>query len=215
MFRLGPGWDYNAGVMKYLKTSVLLFALFAVVGLPAYAQREIPKDMVITLKRTMCFGWCPAYTLTITADGTVKFTPTGTYVYRRDGVMPSLPLTRSITADQLRILIAELEKINFYSLRNRYGRAEKSSGGPSCPNYWTDSPSAYITFVRNGKRKSVAHYLGCAGAKILDDLVALEETIDKIAGTEQWTSQFGWGAASVVDLKLQVNPSNSSKPDKP
>jgi hypothetical protein len=163
----------------------------------------------------MCFGWCPAYTLTIRADGTVKFTPTGAYAYRGDGAVPSFPLTGVITADQLRVLIAEFEKIKFYSLRNHYGRAEKFKSGPSCPSFSTDSPSADVSIVKNGKRKTVGHYLGCEGAKILDDLVALENKIDEIANTEQWTSQFGWGTGNVVDLKLQVNRSNSSKPEKP
>ena len=163
----------------------------------------------------MCFGWCPAYTLTISSDSSVKFTPTGTFVYRGDGVMPRVPLTARITAEQLKVLLAEFEEIKFYSLRNRYGRAEKSGTGPSCPQYSTDGPSATVTIVRNGKRKSVDHYLGCSGAQVLDDLEALENRIDNIVNTEQWTSLFGWGAASVVDLNLQVNPASPSKPVKP
>jgi hypothetical protein len=201
--------------MRFLRITVFLAALLAGGALSAYSQREIPKDLAITLERSMCFGWCPADILTITADGTVKFTPRGAYAYRGDGMMPSFPLTGSITADQLSALLNEFEKIKFYSLRNHYGRAERSNGGPSCPKSWTDNPSADITIVRNGKQKSVGHYLGCEGAKILDDLVALENKVDKIANTEQWTSQFGWGVGSVVDLKLQVNRSNSSKPEKP
>lgn len=209
------GWDYNAGVMRSLQIAAFLAALLAAGGLSTYSQREIPKDLAITLKRSMCFGWCPAYTLTMTANGFVKFTPTGAYAYRGDGVTPSFPLTGSITADQLSALLTEFEKIKFYSLRNHYGRSERSNGGPSCPKSSTDNPSADITVVRNGKRKSVGHYLGCKGAKILDDLAALENKIDKIANTEQWTSQFGWGVGSVVDLKLQVNHLNSSTPEKP
>jgi hypothetical protein len=164
----------------------------------------------------MCFGKCPAYTLTITAERVVEFTPTGTYGIRGDRTMPMLPLKGVVTDDQLIFLIAEFEKIKFHSLRNHYGHAGKSSSGPSCPRYWTDSPSARITLVKNGKRKSVSHYLGCQGAKILADLEALEDNIDKTASTEKWISQFGWGGgASVIDLKLQVNPGKSSKPDHP
>jgi hypothetical protein len=201
--------------MKLLRVTVFLVALFVVGGLPVYSQEAVPKDLVITLERTMCFGWCPAYTITIGAGGAVKFTPTGSFAYRGDGAVPSFPLTGRVTAEQLKVLVAEFEKIKFYSLRKNYGRAWKSSIGSSCPSYSTDSPSANITIVRNGKRKSVDHYLGCDGAKILDDLEALENKIDKIANTEQWTSQFGWGTGSVVDLKLTVNPATPSKPKKP
>src|SRR6059058_5801427 len=34
---------------------------------------EIPKDTLITLERTACFGTCPVYKLTISADGKVAF----------------------------------------------------------------------------------------------------------------------------------------------
>jgi Domain of unknown function (DUF6438) len=127
---------------------------------------------MVTLERTMCFGWCPAYTLTITADGTVKFNPEGAFARRGDGPMPSLPLTDKITANQLRMLFAEIKKINFFSLQQRYGR--KGNRSSECPEYWTDNPSAIIRIVAQGKRKMVSHYLGCQGRKILSDLEQLK-----------------------------------------
>jgi hypothetical protein len=200
--------------MKLLHIA-MLFALVAVGVSSTYSQEAIPKDLEITLERTMCFGWCPAYTLTIAANGTVNFTPTGNYSVRGDGSVPTFPLTGTVTLNQLKVLIAEFEKIHFYSLRNRYGRKGSSGGGPSCPHYATDNPGAYITIVISGRRKTVSHYLGCEGSKVLDDLVTLEEKIDEMAGTTRWTSQFGWGTGSVTDLKLTVNRSNRSMPDKP
>ena len=194
--------------MRFIQVVMLSTVLLAS---GAYSQ-PIPKDLEITLERTMCWGWCPAYTLVISSDGTVKFTPVGTYVYLPDGPAPSFPLIDHVTPEQLRVLTAEFEKIRFHSLRKRYGRAGSSSDGPSCPNYWTDSPSAFLTLVSNGKRKSVSHYLGCNGAKVLEDLVALEEKIDEIARTKRWTSQFGWKTANVTDLKLRVNTATAPPP---
>ncbi|MEP6848025.1 MAG: DUF6438 domain-containing protein, partial [Acidobacteriota bacterium] len=78
--------------IKILRIAVLTSALLLCAGLSAYAQTEIPNDLSLTLEKTMCFGWCPAYTLTITAEGIVKFTPTGAFAHRGDGPMPSLPL---------------------------------------------------------------------------------------------------------------------------
>lgn len=201
-------------VVRSLQIAVFLTSLLSGGVLSAYSQQEIPKDLAITLERSMCRGWCPAYTLTITADGAVKFTPEGEFARRGDGPKPSFPLTGRMTTDQLTVLIAEFDKIKFYSLGNHYGRIGRSNGGPTCPRSWTDHPSANITIVRKGKRKSVGHYLGCEGAKILDDLMALENKIDELANTEQWTSQFGWGVGNVVDLKLKVDRSNPPKPDK-
>jgi hypothetical protein len=162
----------------------------------------------------MCFGWCPAYTLTITADGTVKFTPDGAFAHRGDGPMPSLPLTGKITAGQLKMLLSEATNINFFSLQGRYGRAGKSKSSSNCPEYWTDGPSAIISIVAKGKRKKVSHYLGCQGTKTLGDLAQFEEGIDKIANTDQWTSQFGWGVGSVADLLLSDNELADLSPDK-
>ncbi|MBP7415582.1 MAG: DUF6438 domain-containing protein [Pyrinomonadaceae bacterium] len=191
--------------MKVLRILVLTSALLFCGSFSAYSQQDIPKDFILTLERTMCFGWCPAYTLTINADGTVKFTPDGGFAYRGNGPMPKLPLTGKITNGQLSTLLSEVKRVNFFSLRGDYGQAGGSNRSSKCPEYWTDSPSATIRIVANGKRKTVSHYLGCSGTKTLSDLEKFEVGIDKIANTDQWTSQFGWGGASVVDLLLSSN----------
>lgn len=191
--------------MKVLRITVIMGMLLLCERFSAQAQENIPKDFMVTLERTMCFGWCPAHELTIFADGTVKFTPTGAFARRGDGAVPSLPLTGKITTGQLATLLSEIKNINFFSLQKRYGEAGKSERSSKCPEYWTDSPSAIIRIVVNGRRKTISHYLGCEGTKILSDLVQFEDQIDKIAGTDQWTSQFGWGVGSVVDLLLSNN----------
>jgi hypothetical protein len=51
--------------------------LFSVAGLlasffvfvPALSQQQIPKNTLIILERTGCLGTCPAYKVTISADG--------------------------------------------------------------------------------------------------------------------------------------------------
>lgn len=201
--------------MKVLLITLFTSSILFCGSFSAYSQEDIPKDFMVTLERTMCFGWCPAYTLTITADGTVKFTPDGEFAHRGDGLMPSLPLTGKITTGQLNILLSEVKNINFFSLQGHYGRAAKSQGSSKCPESSTDNPSAIIRVVAKGKRKTVSHYLGCRGTKILSDLVQFEDGIDKIASTDQWASQFGWGVGSVVELLLNndelANPSSNKQ----
>jgi hypothetical protein len=210
------GWlqDYNGFVMRVSQISVLTSVVLVAGCLLAYSQQDIPKDLSITLERTRCFGWCPAYAVTITADGTMKFTPEGAFAIRGDGPMPSLPITGRVTADRLNDLLAEFRQIKFFSLQRRYGSAEKSNTGPSCPEYSTDSSSADVTIVINGKRKTVSHYLGCGGASILDRLVVLEDKIDDLANTQQWTSRFGWGVGSVVELRLSSDEIDNLSADK-
>ena len=192
--------------MKATRPAVLLAALFLCGGLSAYSQEKIPKDLTITLERTMCpLGHCPAYTLRITADGSVKFTPDGAFAQRGDGSMPSFPLAGTVTTNQIKDLLTEFQRIKFFSLKNRYRPTGRNNIGPSCPEYWTDSPTAVTTIIGNGRRKKVSHYLGCQGADVLDQLVALEQKIDDTANAKQWISQFGWSAGSVVDLQLNKN----------
>ena len=191
--------------MKALQSTVLMCVLLLGGYFSAHAQHNIPRDFMVTLERTMCFGWCPAYKLTILADGTVKFTPVGAFAHRGNGPIPSLPLTGKITTGQLAALLTDVKNIKFFSLQRRYGKAGKSNGSSTCPESWTDRPSAIISIVAQGKRKTVSHYLGCRGTKILSDLKKFEDGIDKIANTDQWTSQFGWGVGSVVDLLLSNN----------
>jgi hypothetical protein len=202
------------GAVKLVNITILV-AVFTFCGIAsAYAQEQIPDDLMITLERTMCFGWCPAYSLTIKADRTVKFSPDGQFAQRGDGPMPSLPLTGKITAQQLGILLSEIKKINFFSLQRHYGREGKSKRSSNCPKYWTDSPSATITIIAKGKRKTVGHYLGCKGAKVLDDLEKFEHKIDEIANADRWTSVFGWGSASVVELSLSSYEIANVSPDR-
>ena len=44
-------------------------------------------------------------------------------------------------------------------------------------------------------------------------LDSLEDKIDKIAGSDRWISQFGWGVGSVVDLLLNANEIRSLSSD--
>lgn len=191
--------------MKVLRITVLTCAALLCGSFLAYAQEKVPKDFTVTLERTSCYGWCPAYKLTILADGTVQFSPVGAFAQRGDGPMPSLPLTGKITTGQLAKLLSDIKRINFFSLKKHYVVDETSKRRSNCPEWSSDSPTVFITIVAKGMQKTVSHYLGCEGTKTLSDLVKFEDGIDKIAGTDQWTSQFGWNVGSVVDLFLSAN----------
>jgi len=201
--------------MKAFHLVILTSTLLAVGCLSAFSQQQIPKDLTITLERTMCpLGWCPAYTLTIAADGVVKFTPEGAFVQRGDGPVPGFPMIGKIMPHQMKDLFTEFQKLKFFSLRKRYHPVGRNNTGPSCPDYYTDSPTAVTTIVGNGRRKTVRHYLGCKGSDVLNRLVALEDKIDATANAKQWVSQFGWGVGSVVDLQLSTDSLSSLNSNK-
>lgn len=134
-------------------------------------HQGIPRDLKITLERTECFGFCPVYKLTITADGSVVFE--GRRFVKQEGVTIS-----SVSPERLKQLIAEFDRVKYFSLEDDYTETRLS-----CP---TDQPSAITSIRINGKSKTINHYLGCLEPKVPKGLTELENKIDEIVNTAQW-----------------------------
>lgn len=132
------------------------------------------SDDSIALERTACFGTCPIYTVTISADGTVSFE--GRRFTKVQG-----SASGHITAAAFRDLAGEFEKVDYFSLPDEF-----TPGTKLCPNMVTDMPSANTSIRLNGKAKRVGHYYGCGNLPVLDKLSALEKKIDEVAGTQKW-----------------------------
>ena len=128
---------------------------------------------VITLERTVCYGFCPAYKVSIFGDGSVLYE--GKEFVKKKGKAEGL-----ITKDQLQQLVREFEKLDYVNLDDEY------SEGHNCPESWTDNPSAITSLNQNGKVKRVVHYYGCRGLTILDQLTALENKIDEVVNSKRW-----------------------------
>jgi len=135
------------------------------------AQR---RNDLITLERTVCFGSCPSYRVTISQDGTVTFEG-------RRFVKTTGTVTEQVSPDKFQQLVDEFEGIKYFSLQDRY--TQRADG---CTTFMTDMPSANTSLSLNGRVKTVAHYFGCRGPEIIPALTALERKIDEIAGTEKW-----------------------------
>ena len=107
------------------------------------AAQQVPQDTRITLERTVCYGFCPSYKLTISADGAVVFE--GRRFVKTVGTARS-----AISQDHLRELLGKFENLDYFNLRNRYE-------GPrdGCEGLVTDHPSAITSITTNGKTKSV------------------------------------------------------------
>ena len=163
--------------MKRLLTAVLL--IISAAGFSA-AQETLPKDSVITLERTPCFGMCDSYKLTISANGDVEFVPKRHGADHKPGT--GTRFKDRISLDMVKQLVAEFEKINHFSLCDRYD----ISSDKLCPRASTDHPSAITSITIDGKSKEVHHYHGCEGNPILDKLTALEDKNDQIAVRPEW-----------------------------
>lgn len=145
---------------------------------PLLTQNEIPSDTTISLERTACFGPCPIYTVTIVADGTVTYN--GEKYVRESGVIVS-----SISEENIRKLIREFEKINYFEYEDDYGYDSVEL----CQQIATDNPSAITTFTIRERSKRINHYYGCRGFPGEEELTSLENMIDEIVNAAQWIDE--------------------------
>src|SRR5882762_5783341 len=129
------------------------------------------KDLVISLERTTCYGNCPAYKLTIYGDGRVE------YEGGKNVKLTARKEARLKPAD-LKKIVSAFDKANYFSISS-YAEAKCSC------SFCTDMPTV-ITEIRVAEKSHrVEHYYGCRCAP--KELWELEESIDSLAGTEQWT----------------------------
>lgn len=156
-----------------MKSCLLVVAILIAVTLIitgcAGTQTPIPndlKDVVITLERTVCFGACPEYKLSIHGDGTVIYE--GMRFVRIEGTVKT-----TISEHKIQQLVSEFQRIDYFSLEDSY---EEHNA--------TDMPSAITSITINGKTKTIRHYHGDFSAP--EELTKLEDRIDEIVNTDQW-----------------------------
>jgi hypothetical protein len=156
--------------MKLILWICLCFALVACSGLPAQTSTPDYSDLVITLERTVCFGACPAYHLTIYRDGRVVYE--GKAFVAVEGTQ-----TTQISAEQVAELVMAFETAGYFSLEENYTVAA------------TDLPTTITSITINGQSKRISHY-GIGGSSDLDsaprELYELENKIDEIVNSNQW-----------------------------
>lgn len=143
-----------------------------------------PDKAVVTMTRGACFGTCPAYTISVTGAGLVRFStedetvPGASEVHRRynvSGVLWPGVHTAQVNSAAARGLIERVREIGFLGLKNEY----------SCPV--TDQSATQLTFTAPGVKKTVVDYVGeCVGMP--HAVSALEDEIDQIAGSTRWVS---------------------------
>jgi hypothetical protein len=141
----------------------------------ANAARRPTK--VITLERTVCFGACPNYKLTIFSDGRVSYE--GIRFVKKMG-----KATGHISRAKLSNLVRAFLNINYFDLPDSF-----QPGQNPCPQQATDMPSATTSLTWQGQSKTITHYHGCSGVSTLELLTKLENKIDEAVNVKQWTGK--------------------------
>ena len=131
--------------------------------------------IVVMLERRKgdCWGPCPIYKLKIFSDGKVIF-------IGEENVKEKTTVKSQINQKQLKTLSAEFEKIDYFTMADKYVPQE------NCPSQNSDSQTVFTSYTVGEKTKFITHYLGCEGTNELRNLVILEKNIDQIVATNQW-----------------------------
>ena len=124
------------------------------------------KDLVITLERTVCYGTCPIYKLTLDGDGRVIYE--GEEHVRVIGTS-----TTQISLRRVKKIVSEFYNVDYFSLKDDYLEWDI-----------TDMPGAITAITINGKTKTIRHYHGDKSAP--KELTKLEDRIDEIVGSQRW-----------------------------
>jgi len=132
----------------------------------------------IALERTLCFGTCPAYRLSLRRTGEIHFTSRN-------------PGERLDTAD--RAGPATLDSLQARAIQARFFSLPDSidQGSPLCPDYATDHPSLTLTFFARSTKR-VYYYTGCylrsdhTMAPALEALARLAFAFDSATGARRW-----------------------------
>jgi len=123
------------------------------------------KELVISMRKTACYGSCPVYTLKLFSNKEIYFI--GESYTEKIG-----KYYNSLTENEYNLLIQAFLAADFFNFKNEY------------TGNITDMPTTYITFNYNGQTKTIKDYYS-APAK----LKQLEKLFDSFREKENWILQ--------------------------
>lgn len=120
------------------------------------------ENAIITMERTVCFGSCPDYSLTIYGNGTVHYEG-------RNFVAVTGRQTSTIPPEDVRELVKNFYDIGYFSLEDEYAVPV------------TDLPTTTTSISIDGRFKEIVDYYGAP-----EKIRQLENKIDEVAKSEVW-----------------------------
>ena len=119
----------------------IAFLISISVFFDARPSSEAVENAVITIERTVCFGSCPDYALTIYGNGTVNYEG-------RNFVAVTGKRTAGISPGNVRELVNTFCDIHYFSLRDKY------------MDQVTDLPTTTTSISVDGRFKKIVDYYG-------------------------------------------------------
>jgi hypothetical protein len=137
---------------------------FPSIHVPAPTVRPDSK-VDITLSRSMCYGRCPVYEVSVSTRGIVFDGEAFVAAKGRN--------TAAVDPGAVRELAKKFVAADFYSMRDEY-RATV-----------TDNPTYTLSIAIDGRKKQVVDYVG-QWVGMPAAIVGLEDDVDTLAHTERW-----------------------------
>jgi ankyrin repeat protein len=139
------------------------------------------NSLRMRLKRTSCYGACPDYSVEVSGNGDVEFNGIA-------NVFISGHHRAKISAEALHELVAAFRRANYLWLKNSYHAMI------------TDLPTYSTSIEFDGLKKSVVDY-GGPFIGMPEAVRDLEDTVDRIAGTETWIKGNSQTGAALISEK--------------
>jgi uncharacterized protein DUF6438 len=151
--------------------------VLVILSLAAATATAKPRRFVVSLERTMCFGACPAYVVSLYSDGSVEWRG-------KSSVGTKGEAHGKVDAKKVQELEQAFMKARFFEM-NQLGEIPEPLPPGSIAKHissCTDTSHAILTFTRGRKTRKLddPH---CSGANAL---TALETLVDETAETKAW-----------------------------
>jgi hypothetical protein len=155
-----------------MKTISLFLLVLLCAAVHAADQPE--PAVSVTYERMGCLGFCPAYKVTISSDGTVV------YEGGKNVALPE-PANKRVPASQVAPLFQKIRDLNFMMIDGRADGREMRGNGDVIGGIAYDAASYSITVVQDGRSKKVG---GSPGGPYVER--DLPDLIIKVADIAAW-----------------------------
>ncbi len=120
------------------------------------------KLIVISMKKTMCYGRCPVYEVEIYNDRTAKYI--GEKYVDNIG-----EFTATVPEERYNVLLEQFKSANFFAFEKEYRAAV------------SDLPTTYLFFSYEGKSRKIMDYYGAP-----ESLKTLEKSVADLVNDLEW-----------------------------
>lgn len=144
-----------------MKRSIYLLAILLLYSCAA-SKNYTQEDIVISMKKTGCYGPCPVYELIIYKNGFVKLTAEE-HLDLQGEFYTKLP------GSKVKALVSKFNDMGFFGLEGQYTSITK------------DLPTTWVYFSNEGRKKKVKDYDGAP--EVLKDL---EKELASLIESEDW-----------------------------